>query len=505
MWLLLLLALLFSPFSAVRADSKSIPMGYEEARHLLNRTSFTASESQVQEFAQLTREQAVDKLLSSVRTQAQTPPPDWIREVLSPRKIREMSEEERKNFRRQYREYGIELRAWWYQEMLSTPSPFTEKMTLFWHNHFTSSLQKVKVPQFMYYQNVLLRQHALGNFGEMLHAVSKDPAMIIYLDNVSNRKGQPNENFAREVMELFTLGEGHYTEQDVKEAARAFSGWSLDRETGQFRFYPHRHDEGIKTILGQTGNFDGDAVLDILLSKPQTAEFITTKLWREFVSPTPNPTEVKRLAALFRDSHYDIKTLMRALLTSDDFYARENRGVLIKSPVEFIVGTLRQFNIQPLDMRPLAFVARQLGQDIFAPPNVKGWPGGESWINSNTLLIRKQLLERLFRAGEMLDMSRPILERSAMESSTILQPNPDLQPNASSDREQRRMIRLQRALNFQFDSHTWCAQFKGDSTEKQHQMLRLLLAIEPLQKPQPTTDCIEFIRQLVLDPVYQLK
>lgn len=487
------------------ADSKSIPMGYEEARHLLNRTSFAADEGQVQEFAGLTREQAVDRLLSSIQTQAQTPPPEWVNEVISLRKIRSMSEEERENFRKRYREYGIELRAWWYQEMLSTPSPFTEKMTLFWHNHFTSSLQKVKAPQFMYHQNVLLRQYALGNFGEMLHAVSKDPAMIVYLDNVSNRKGQPNENFAREVMELFTLGEGHYTEQDVKEAARAFSGWSLDRETGQFRFYPHLHDEGLKTILGQTGNFDGDAVLDILLSKPQTAEFITTKLWREFISPTPNPREVKRMAALFRDSHYDIKTLMRALLTSEDFYAKENRGVLIKSPVEFIVGTLRQFNIQPPDMRPLAFAARQLGQDIFMPPNVKGWPGGESWINSNTLLIRKQLLEHLFRAREMPDGSGPILERSAMGSSQALQSDLDSKPNSPSDREPRKMTRLQRALNFQFDSDTWCAQFKGNLIEKQNQMTRLLLAIEPLQKPQPTTDCIEFIRQLVLDPVYQLK
>ena len=185
-----------------------------------------------------------------------------------------MSEEQRKLAQRELFEKGAELRGWWMTEMLTTPSPLTEKMVLFWHNHFVSSLQKVRSPVLMYRQQQVLRKHALGYFGDLLHDVSKDPAMVIYLDNASNRKAQPNENFAREVMELFTLGEGNYSEQDIKEAARAFTGWSIDPDTGEFVARPLIHDDGVKTVLGRSGNFDGDGVLDILLEQPQTAEFI---------------------------------------------------------------------------------------------------------------------------------------------------------------------------------------------------------------------------------------
>src|SRR5450432_4935955 len=238
-------------------------------------------------------------------------------------------------FQKQQVREGLDLRGWWVEEMLATPSPLTERMTLFWHNHFVSSQQKVKLAELMYRQNVTLRANALGNFGVLLHAIGRDPAMVIYLDSAQNRKGTPNENFAREVMELFTLGEGNYTEQDVKEAARAFTGWSLDRTSGQFVFRRFIHDDGVKTVLGRTGNLDGDQVLDILLAQPATAEFVTSKLWREFVSPDPDPREVRRIAQLFRSSNYDIKVALRALLTCDAFWAPENRGTLVKSPVEF--------------------------------------------------------------------------------------------------------------------------------------------------------------------------
>ena len=175
-----------------------------------------------------------------------------------------------------------------------------------------------------------------------LHAIARDPAMVIYLDSASNRKGQPNENFAREVMELFTLGEGHYTEHDVKEAARAFTGWSIDPASGAFQFRSGAHDNGFKTVLGNSGNLDGDTVLNILLAHPQTAEFIVGKLWREFVSPTPDTAEVRRIASELRDSGYNIREALRALLMSDAFYAPSNRAVLVKSPVDLVVGTLRQ-------------------------------------------------------------------------------------------------------------------------------------------------------------------
>ena len=360
------------------ASAASGRLGFDDARHLLNRTSFAASTEDVNRFAQLTREQAVDRLLGWTQNPRLTAPPRWVDEPLvPPRRVRMMSDAERKLFQREQFERGVELRAWWISEMLTTSSPFTEKMTLFWHNHFVSSQQKVRSPQLMYRQNLLLRQYALGNFGELLHAVSKNPVMVIYLDSASNRKGQPNENFAREVMELFTLGEGNYTEGDIKEAARAFTGWSVEPDSGEFLFRRLQHDDAVKTVLGRSGNFDGDAVLDILLAQAQTAEFIVRKLWREFVSPTPEPQEVTRIAREFRDSRYEIRAALRSLLTSDAFYAPRNRGVLVKSPVDLVVGTLRQFRFTTGEPTPFVFTAAQLGQNLFAPPNVKGWPGGE--------------------------------------------------------------------------------------------------------------------------------
>lgn len=461
-------------------------MGYDDARHLLGRTGFAATEREIQTYAGLSRAQAVDRLLAATTTVAQTPPPASVMEFVPPNKLRALrqnaSEAERKQLRREHIERSLELRAWWLREMLETQSPLTERMTLFWHNHFVSSQQKVKSPALMARQNLLLRRHALGNFGELVHAVTRDPAMVVYLDNVSNKKGSPNENFARELMELFTLGEGQYAEQDIKEVARAFTGWSLDRRTGEFRFYRTLHDDGEKTVLGRRGRFNGDEVLDILLAQPATAEFITRKIWREFVSPEPDPVEVRRLAAVFRTSRYDIKSLLRALFTSEVFFAPSHRAVLVKSPVEFTVGTLRLFDVHPQDLRPLALATRSLGQDLFGPPNVKGWPGGEAWINSSTLLARRQLLARLFRAEEI-----PI-ERMG-----------------PTDKRDRRAHRLDLAMmDYRFHAARWFGQFHGVPAQRQEQLRRLVLAAAP-HEPPTVTDEAGFLNALVLDPVYQLK
>ena len=354
-------------------------LGFDDARHLLNRTVFAASPAEIGAFASLTREQAVERLLASARKESITPPPQWTSEPFQPlRRIRDMTPEERMAFQRDRREKALELKAWWIEEMRATPSPLTEKMTLFWHNHFVSAEQKVRSPHLMYRQNQLLRRHALGNFGTLLHDAARDPAMVIYLDSASNRKAQPNENFAREAMELFTLGEGHYTEQDVKEAARAFTGWSIDPQTGEFMFRRAQHDDGVKTVLGRQGNLRGEDVLDILLAHPRTAEHVVEKLWREFVSMRPDPAEVARVARLYRESGYETAVALKALLTSEAFYAPENRAALIKSPVDLVVGTLRQFSFATGDMLPFAFTLAQLGQNLFAPPNVKGWPGRRS-------------------------------------------------------------------------------------------------------------------------------
>ena len=252
-------------------------MGPEDARHLLNRTGFDAQLREIDEFARLTRREGVERLLAGVQPEASTPPPAWVKEWTDPRVVRAMADEERKAFVRLQIERALELKAWWLAEMLATRSPFTERMTLFWHNHFTSSLQKVRSPPLMHRQNALLRRHALGYFGELLHAVSRDPAMIVYLDSATNRRGQPNENFARELMELFTLGEGKYSEQDIREAARAFTGWSIEPETGEYRFRPRQHDDGVKQVLGRAVR-SGDEVLDVLLAQPATAEYLAARL-----------------------------------------------------------------------------------------------------------------------------------------------------------------------------------------------------------------------------------
>lgn len=485
-----IIAALFIGAAVVTAGNgatAATPLGFDEARHLLARTSFAATPAEIEHFAGMTRERAADTLLTWTEKPRITPPPAWVQEpVLAASKLRAMGDEERRAFQRQNNTRGLEMRGWWLQEMVATPSPLTEKMVLFWHNHFVSSQQKVRQPQYLYRQNLIFREHALGNFGTMLHAVARDPAMVIYLDNASNRKGQPNENFAREVMELFTLGEGRYTERDVKEAARAFTGWSIDGETGAFLLRSQAHDSGEKTVLGKAGFIDGGGVLDILLAQPYTAEFIVSKLWREFVSAEPDPVEVKRIAGVFRDSSYNIRSALRAMLLSDAFYAPRNRATLVKSPVELVVGTLRQFQFTTGDVQPFALVVAQLGQNLFAPPNVKGWPGGDAWINSTTLLARKQFLERLFNAAEM----RPA---GMMMNAPAVRAAP-----ASENLQQR----LQRAIaDVQFDSEQW---FKASGGAPE-QVQRVVLAMTPQHAVPPGSSALELARRLTQDPVYQLK
>ncbi|HUL40904.1 MAG TPA: DUF1800 domain-containing protein [Burkholderiales bacterium] len=466
-------------------------MGFDDARLLLNRTGFAASQSEVNEFAGLSREQGVERILSGIRNTTVTAPPAWVNDPITPpRVLRNLSQEQRKAWRQDEIRKGIELRAWWLQEMIVTPSPLTEKMTLFWHNHFVSSQQKVKYSKLMYRQNVLLRKYALGNFGTLLHAVSRDPAMIIYLDSATNRRGHPNENFAREVMELFTLGEGHYTERDVKEAARAFTGWSIDPETGDFRWRPFFHDDGDKTVLGKTGDYDGDDVLNILLERPETAEFVVAKMWREFVSPAPDPKEVARIANQFRGSGYEIKVALRGMLLSEAFYSQNNRAALTKSPVELVVGTLRQFDFSVPDALPFAFTVAQLGQNLFSPPNVKGWPGGEAWITSATLLARKQFLGRLFRAQEM-----PRGVRTGMKGMG--------KPKAGGILGTEGRERFVRAMEgIQFDANRWLSQFNIDPRT---QAVRLALASAPVDRIEENAHGLELIREITRDPVYQLE
>ena len=499
---------------AAALPASAATLSYDDARHLLSRTGFGASDAEIRRFAGMSREEAARTLLAETRTTALTPPPAWTRApgpLRYPKGGEKAPEAEKKQFQQEQIRDGLELRGWWIEEMLATSSPLTEKMTLFWHNHFVSGQQKVKLAVLMYRQNVTLRENALGNFATFLHAIARDPAMVIYLDNAQNRKGTPNENFAREVMELFTLGEGHYHEQDIKEAARAFTGFSLNRETGYFMFRPFIHDYGDKTVLGRTGNLDGDDVLDILLSRPETAEFVTAKLWREFVSPDPDEAQMKRIAARFRSSRYEIKVALQEILTSDAFYAPENRGTLIKSPIDLVVGTMRQFGMRPGETVPFAVAAAGMGQNLFGPPNVKGWPGGEAWINSSTLLARKAFLDRLFRAddlaGRMDASASPEMTAAATTTMTDA-----LSPASAADAgaEVARKIRFMRAMDrglksVHFDSAQWLVTLKGPEDARASAASRVLLAYAPQQDIDPAGEPLAIVRQIVLDDAYQLK
>ena len=469
------------------AVAGATPIGEAGARHLLERTGFGAPPVQIAEYSGMERQQAVERLLSGDTRGLQALPPVIAYE--RPGRLRILSDDERKAVQHELFRQGAEIRAWWVGEMLRATTPqdaLRERMTLFWHNHFVSSQQKVKSGTLMLRQNELLRRYALGNFAVLLHAVAKDPAMVIYLDNATNRKASPNENFAREVMELFTLGEGNYRETDVKEAARAFTGWSFAPETGAFLWRPAIHDDGTKTFLGRTGNFDGDAVLDILLLQPATAEFISRKLWREFVSLNPESAEIRRVAAALRGAGYETGAALRAILLSDTFWSPANRGSLVKSPVDFVIGTLRTLAVEVPDALPLVFVLRYLGQDLFAPPNVRGWPGGENWINSTTLLARKQFVERLLRAEEM-----PQVRRMARE---------ELGKGAGRMGDAGRARLLEGAAQMHFDSAAWLAKH-GDWTAIQN----AVLALPPVQPPNDKTPGLSLLRALLLDPVYQLK
>jgi uncharacterized protein (DUF1800 family) len=464
-------------------------MGLEEARHLSGRAGFGASQATLQSFAGLSREQAVQRLMADDGNI--TRPPAWAEAAFeNPARLREMSDEDKRRYLQERQREGIELRAWWLSEMRQTPAPLLEKMTLFWHNHFATGMQKVKSGQLLYRQNLMLRRHALGNFGALLHAVAKDPAMLVYLDTVQSRRDAPNENFAREVMELFTLGEGHYSEQDIKQAARAFTGWGLDRDNGTFQNHPFRHDSGEKTVFGRSGRFNGDDVIDLLLARPETAEFIVGKLWTEFVSPEKDAREIQRLARVFRDGHYEIRPLLTALFTSDAFFAAKNRGALIKSPVELVLGTLIALEMPADDLRPFAFVTRDLGQDLFNPPNVKGWPGGEAWINSDSLLKRKQFLARLGRGSEM-PAEAMRLQRG--------------QKNGQMNRQGAKLaeMALTRASQ-RADLAGWVQSLPG--LDRRETARKLLLALPPVEmNAKRYDDDADYVASLLQDPVYQLK
>ena len=278
------------------------------------------------------------------------------------------------------------IQRWWLQRMAYTTRPLEEKMTLFWHGILTSSFRKTGSNPAMYNQNVLLRHMGMDRYNAMLKSVSRDPAMLIYLDSRKNKKRKPNENYSRELMELFTLGIGNYTEDDVRESARAFTGFQV-RGYEEFIFNARQHDTNDKTFLGQTGNWDGDDVVDIIMSQPVAAEYIARRLWEFFAYPDPEPAIVARLAQVFRESDTRIRPVVRAIFESDEFYGPRAVHALVKGPAELVATTVRSLGIDT-NFAVLTKRVTAMGQELFAPPNVAGWGGGATWINSATLLER---------------------------------------------------------------------------------------------------------------------
>jgi hypothetical protein len=355
---------------------------------------------------------------------------------------------------------GDQIRGWWLYAMLHGGHPLREKMTLFWHNHFATSLVKVAEPALMFRQNCLLRAGALGKFGPLLQGVSRDAAMLLWLDSNSNVKGRPNENYARELMELFSLGVGNYTEADVREAARAFTGWHAGAEG--FQFDPRDHDDGPKTILGRTGPWDGADVVRIVLGQPAAARFLVRKLYNTFVSETAPPDALlEPLCVQFRKGDYDLAALLRTILASRHFYSAHAFRRRIKSPVEFVLGAVRavyqEYRETEADYRPLpvgVLVPRlaAMGQALFAPPNVKGWPGGRAWLNTSTVLERHNFAAALATgalwpaAGEAdppraLDPARVVRESGATRPEEIIRVLLDLHlPGGVRDEARARLV-----------------------------------------------------------------
>jgi len=318
--------------------------------------------------------------------------------VSMPLPQKDMTQEQRMERQKRQRELTGNENINWITRMGSPKeSAFLERMTLFWHGHFACETQ---IAYLAAQQINSIRKHALGNFRELVLAIAKDPSMIRYLNNQQNRKKKPNENFARELMELFTIGRGNYSQKDIKEAARAFTGWAHNQK-GEYIFRKGQHDYEQKTFMGQMGNFNGDEIIDLILKKRETAVFITRKVYKYFVNENIEENRVKNLANDFYDSNYNILKLMYAIFNSDWFYDAENIGTKIKSPVELIAGFMRQTNASNFTKQGLLYTQKALGQILFKPPNVAGWAGGKNWIDNSTLTTRLNFTTIVIQASEL--------------------------------------------------------------------------------------------------------
>lgn len=360
-------------------------------RHLLRRAGFGASAAELATYRQLGLDQTIDQLINY----------ETVDNSALDRRLAQLNLDLTKR---------PDIQRWWTLRMIYTARPLEEKMTLFWHGLLTSAVSKVGRTLPMVKQNEFFRANALGRFPDILKGVSKDPAMMVWLDTEANRKGHPNENYARELMELFSLGIGNYAETDVRESARAFTGWVIrgDRKEGKVEsaFVPRFHDDGTKTFLGQTGNFTGDDVVDIITKQPASAHFIARKVFEFFAYPNPSDDVLQPLVAAYTGANSSMRALVRATLTSDAFYSPRAYRALVKSPAELVAGTTRVLGLDT-DGKLFPYAMARMGQELFNPPNVSGWHGGAAWLNSGTWLARLNFSNQIVNALATTLAKRP--------------------------------------------------------------------------------------------------
>jgi hypothetical protein len=369
--------------------------------HLLRRTGLSASKTEIDQYLPLGVQGTIEALLDF----------DKQPEEFNDDEIVTLLRADAPNLRPPI------VTDWWTYRMLMTRRPLQERLALFWHNHFATSASKVQRGEFLLMQIQMFQRMGISNFHDLVLEVSRDPAMLVWLDGISNVKGKPNENYARELLELFTMGIGNYTEQDIKEAARAFTGWTVRRLNGSFFFNAGQHDDSEKVFLGQQGSFGGEDIVRMAVEHPATARFISEKFYLGFIADAPDKKAIDALAKTFRESNYDIKALLRRILTSETFWSEKAYRKRIKSPVEFIIGTLRQMglperlreaNLQTPQgqrmartfLRLAGSLMRKMGQMPLYPPSVKGWDGGTAWISSATMLERMRFADVL--TGSMM-------------------------------------------------------------------------------------------------------
>lgn len=395
-------------------------MTIEEARHLLSRTGFGAAPPEITALAGQSYERGVDQILATLHTAPVTSMPAWVDMWAYPQEfVWQLGQTEAElYFTNRWLEIE-ELSAWWMTEMIVTPSPLTERLVVFWHDHFATSFEVSENAQWMAKQNRFFRQHAAGRFADLAHGILQDPAMLDYLSNTSNVADAPNENLAREFFELFTLGENRgYDQDDIRIAARALTGHTVT-EYGAPEFFLdiETHDAGAKTLFGETGPLLGADVVDLTLSHPEFGPYIVEKLWLEFISDQPDREEVARLTAIWRANDFQMQPLLRAMLLSDAFWDPHNRGRLIKSPVDLLVGTIRTLGRPVADARSLVWASGDLGQSLFMPPNVGGWPQGIGWINDASASGRATALTYLLGADMPSDGAAKMRMMTPMQPS----------------------------------------------------------------------------------------